>query len=77
MRLFITKSLEVLSYLAMLLIVLGAAGAGYNQGGFFGLLAGLIVGVIIAVVAFGAVFLLMDTADNTRRMVQLMEQRRQ
>ena len=77
MRLFITKSLEILSYIAMLLIVLGAAGAGYNTGGFFGFLGGLIAGVIISVVAFGAVFLLMDTADNTRRMVELMERNRQ
>jgi len=75
MRRFITKSLEFLSYIGMLLIVIGAAGSGANAGGAVGLIVGLIAGIVIAVVAFGAVFLLMDTADNTRRMVELLEQR--
>lgn len=75
MRHLITKSLEILSYIVMVLIILGAAFAGGGQGGFFGFIGGLIVGAIISVVIFGALFVLMDTADNTRRIVQLMEEK--
>lgn len=75
MRRFITKSLEFLSYIVMALITLGAAFGGGSQGGFFGFIGGLIVGAIISVVIFGALFVLMDTADNTRRIVQLMEEK--
>ena len=75
MRHLITKSLEILSYIVMALITLGAAFGGGSQGGFFGFIGGLIVGAIISIVIFGALFVLMDTADNTRRIVQLMEEK--
>lgn len=75
MRRLITKSLEFLSYIVMALMVLGSAIGGGSQGGFFGFIGGLIVGGIMSIVIFGALFVLMDTADNTRRMVELMEQK--
>ena len=76
MRRFITKSLEVLSFVVMALIVLGAAAGGANAGGFFGLVGGLVAGAIMSIVIFGALFVLMDIADNTRRMAELMEQQK-
>jgi len=74
MRRFITKSLEVLSFVVMAFIVLGAAVSGANAGGFLGLLGGLVGGGVASVVIFGALFVLMDIADNTRRMAEHMEQ---
>lgn len=77
MRLIITKSLEMLSYVVMALIVLGAAFGGAAQGGVLGFLGGLVMGAIMSIVIFGALFVLMDIADNTRRTVELLEQRGQ
>jgi len=76
MRRFITKSLEVLSFVVMALIMLGAAVGGANAGGFLGFIGGLIAGAVMSVVIFGALFVLMDIADNTRRTVELMEQQK-
>ncbi len=75
MRRFITKSLEVLSFVVIGLIVLGAAIGGANTGGFFGFVGGVIGGLVMAIVIFGALFVLMDISDNTRRMADLMEQK--
>lgn len=72
MRKLISKSLEVLSLVIMALIVLGAAIGGATSGGFFGFIGGVIVGSIMAIVIFGALFVLMDIADNTRRMAEHM-----
>ncbi len=76
MRRFITKSLEVLSFVVMALIMLGAAVGGANAGGFLGFIGGLIAGAVMSIVIFGALFVLMDIADNTRRTVELMEQQK-
>ncbi len=73
MRRFITKSLEVLSFVVIGLIVLGAAIGGANTGGFFGFVAGFIGGSIMSIVIFGALFVLMDISDNTRRTLELLE----
>ena len=66
MRRFITGSLEVFSYVAIVLIVLSfmASGAEY---GLVGIVFGMAGGLAVSVVLFGALFLLMDVADNTRR----------
>lgn len=77
MRRFITKSLEVLSFVVIAVMVLGSAIGGANTGGFLGFIGGLIVGAVMSIVIFGALFVLMDTADNTRRIVELMEQQKQ
>lgn len=73
MRRAITKSLEFLSYIVMALIVLGSAIGGGSEAGFMGFLGGLIIGVIMSIVIFGALFVLMDIADNTRRTAELLE----
>ena len=75
MRLIITKSLEMLSYVVMAFFVLGAAFGGAGQGGMLGFLGGLVMGAIMSIVIFGALFILMDIADNTRRTVEMLEQR--
>lgn len=77
MRRFITKSLEVLSFVVIALIVLGAAIGGAKSGGFFGFIGGLIGGTVTSIVIFGALFVLMDISDNTRRMAELLEQQNQ
>lgn len=77
MRRLITKSLELLSFVIIAIIVLGAAIGGASTGGFFGFIGGLIGGAVMSIVIFGALFVLMDTADNTKRIVELMEQQQQ
>jgi uncharacterized membrane protein len=76
-RRLITKSLELLSFVIIAIIVLGAAIGGASTGGFFGFIGGLIGGAVMSIVIFGALFVLMDTADNTKRIVELMEQQQQ
>ncbi len=76
MRRFITKSLEVLSFVVIAVIVLGATIGGANEGGFLGFIGGLIAGTVMSIVIFGALFVLMDIADNTRRMAELLEQQK-
>ena len=66
MRRFITRSLEVFSYAAIVLIVLSSTVSGAAPGAG-GAVVGMVVGLVVSVVAFGALFLLMDVADNTRR----------
>ncbi len=75
MRRFITKSLEVLSFVVIALIVLGSSIGGANSGGFVGFIVGFIGGAVMSIVIFGALFVLMDIADNTRRMAELLEQK--
>lgn len=69
MRKLIVKSLETIAYLAILIIILGSGAAGAAaMNGVFGFMIGAIAGAVFAVVLFGALFLLIDIADNTRRM---------
>ncbi|GAB4150563.1 MAG: hypothetical protein Tsb0016_22290 [Sphingomonadales bacterium] len=77
MKRIIIKSLELIATILMALIVLGAAIGGAASGGFVGFLGGLIGGAITAIVLLGALFLLMDIADNTRRTAELLERQQQ
>ena len=77
MKRIIIKSLELIATILMALIVLGAAIGGAASGGFIGFLGGLIAGAITAIVLLGALFLLMDIADNTRRTAELLERQQQ
>ncbi len=77
MKRIIIKSLELIATILMALIVLGAAIGGAASGGFIGFLGGLIGGAITAIVLLGALFLLMDIADNTRRTAELLERQQQ
>ena len=76
MRKLITKSLELFSYLVIFFLVIGAGMSGAAQGGIGGFFLGIFGGVIMSIVIFGALFILMDIADNTRRTVELLEQQR-
>lgn len=76
MRKLITKSLELFSYLVIFFLIAAAGMSGASQNGFGGFLVGIIGGVIMSIVIFGALFILMDIADNTRRTVELLEQQR-
>lgn len=72
MRKFITGSLELICQVAIVLIILGLTISGFTQGFIAGIL-GLLAGVVISIVTFGALFLLMDIADNTRKTAELLE----
>lgn len=74
MKRMIVKSLEMIAWLMMFVFVLGAAVTGAGAGGFWGFLGGLLVGAVIGVLILGTLFLVMDIADNTRRVVELLEQ---
>ena len=75
MRKFIVSSLEVFSQIAIFLILVaglinGAVSGGSSggvAGAIFGGAVGFLVALVICVVLFGAVFLLIDIAENTRR----------
>lgn len=73
MKRMIVKSLEVIAWVLMGVMVLFSAVAGAGAGGFFGFLGGLLVGGVIGVMILGTLFLVMDIADNTRRVVELLE----
>ena len=66
MRRFITRSLEIFSNIAIALIIMSSTASGATQG-VVGAIVGFVAGLVVSVIAFGALFLLMDIADNTRR----------
>ena len=79
MRRFLLSSLELTTNIAIVAtlflgLVLGAFASG---GGPFGTLIGATFGFLVAlaisVVVFGSVFLLMEIAENTRRMASAVE----
>jgi len=75
MRKFILSSLEVVSRIAIFLILVSGIIRGAISGGTTGDVGGAVVGgaigfvsaLVICVVLFGAIFLLMEIAENTRR----------
>lgn len=74
MRKLIVKSLEAIAYVAIVLVILGLGGAGAGViGGFWGFVLGAIAGAVLSIVLFGALFLLVDIADSTRRTAQLLK----
>jgi len=73
MRQMIINSLETIAYIAIVLVILGSAISGAGTGGFWGFIVGLIGGAIFSIVAFGALFLLIDIADNMRRTARALE----
>jgi hypothetical protein len=84
MRKFILSSLELISTLAIFLILVsgiinGATNAGIAGGSkaaIFGGAIGFVVALIACVILFGVVFLLLDIADNTRRTAEAIEKMR-
>lgn len=67
MKKIITKSLELFCQIAIVIIILATTIGGANAGGFGGAIVGLVTGSVFSVLLFGALFLLMDIADNTRK----------
>lgn len=72
MRDMITKSLEIFCQIAIVVIVIGTTVSGANAGGVGGAIAGFLGGLVVSILAFGALFLLMDIADNTRKTAELL-----
>ncbi len=76
MRRFILSSLELLCNIAIFLILLFGTLSGVLQAGslggagaaVMGGIVGFVVSLIFCVLLFGVVFLLLDIAENTRRM---------
>lgn len=75
MRKLILSSLELFSHVAIFLILLSGVVRGAIGGGIGGDTIGVIIGggvgffvsLVLCVILFGAIFLLMGVADNTRR----------
>ncbi len=68
MRKLIVKSLETIAYVAIVLIVIGSGiGGASAMGGVTGFIVGVSGGAVFSIVTFGALFLLIDIAENTRR----------
>ena len=76
MRKFITTSLDLICQVAIVLLLVAGIGAGWQNGGFFGAIGGLIGAFLLSVVFFGALFVLLDISDNTRRVAEAMERQR-
>ena len=73
MRQLVTKSLELICQIAIVVMLLGGLVSGWQYGGFFGAIGGLVFSFIFAVVFFGALFILLDIADYTRRTAEALE----
>ena len=81
MRKFILSSLEIMSNIAIFLILLSGIIRGAIGGGITGDVGGALVGgvvgfftaLVVCVVLFGVIFLLMEIADNTRRTAAALE----
>jgi len=75
MRQLITKSLEIICQIAIVVILLGGLISGWRMGGFFGGIGGLVGAFIFSVVVFGTLFILLDIADYTRRTAEALERK--
>ena len=73
MRNMIVKSLELICQIAIVVFVISGLIGGWNQGGFLGGIAGMIVAFLFSVVFFGALFILLEIAENTRRTAEALE----
>jgi len=84
MKLFIVRCVEIICYIGFFVVIIAGASGGYQRavdiGGagaqpIWGMVIGAIIGFVVAVIVFGALFLLIDIADNTRRARELLERR--
>jgi hypothetical protein len=86
MKRLVIRSLELFASFGFVLTILGFAISGYSRaawgwsygwGGFghplLGLVFGAVTGFIVATLVFGALFLVIDIADNARRTRELIE----
>jgi hypothetical protein len=75
MRSFIAKSLEIICQIAIVVMLLAGLIGGWGRDGFWGAILGLIGAFLFSVVFFGALFVLLDISDNTRRTAEALENR--
>ncbi|MDZ7645558.1 MAG: hypothetical protein U5K76_15850 [Woeseiaceae bacterium] len=73
MRRLFSKSLDIISQIAIVLILISGLIGGWQAGGILGGVGGLIGGFIISTVIFGALFIFMDISDYTRRTAEALE----
>lgn len=73
MRSFITKSLEIICQIAIIVMLLGGLIGGWQSGGMLGGIGGLIGAFLFSIVFFGALFVLLDIAEFTRRTAEALE----
>ena len=80
MRRFILSSLELVSQIAIFLILVAGlingaiiGGLGGGAGALAGGAIGFSVAVVFCVVVFGTIYLLMEIAENTRRTAESVE----
>ena len=77
MRRFISKSLELICQIAIVVMLIAGLIGGWQEGGFLGGIGGLIAAFLFSVVFFGALFVLLDISDNTRRTAEALERQNQ
>ena len=73
MRSLIASSLDIVCQIGIVLILLASLVAGWQMNGVVGAIMYLIGGFIFSVVMFGALFVLLDIRDNTRRAAEAAE----
>jgi uncharacterized membrane protein len=73
MRNFITKSLEIICQIAIVVMLLAGLIGGWQAGGFMTAIGGLLGAFLFSVVFFGALFVLLDIAEFTRRTAEALE----
>lgn len=74
-RSFFTKSLEVICQIAIVLLFIFGLVGGWNTSGFLGAIGGLLGALLFSAMFFGALFILMDIADHTKRAADALENR--
>lgn len=73
MRRLFSRSLDIISQIAIVLILVSGLIGGWQAGGFLGGIAGLVGGFVVSTVIFGALFVFMDISDHTRRTAEALE----
>lgn len=73
MRSFISSSLEIILQIVFVLMLLAGLVSGWSTGGFVAAIGGLIGAFVFGVVMLGAIFVLLDIRDNTRRAADAAE----
>lgn len=78
MKSLVSAGFELVCNFGVFVFLIGGAISGYSDGvmsnhGLMGAIFGLIIGFIGAVLVFGAIFLVMEIRDNTRKAVELQE----
>jgi chromate transport protein ChrA len=76
MKRLIAQSLDMLSTVLVVVILVRGLIGGYQMGGAVGALIGLVAAFLMSVLVFGALFTLLDMAESLRTMRGLIEQQR-